>query len=223
MERIDDLQVNNLKLIQDDEHFCFGCDAVELANFVEGGKYDFAIDLGSGNGIIAVLLAGKKGIKTTAVEINESLAQLCQRNVVLNNLENLIDVINIPMQNLPSILPAGSRTIVVCNPPYFKVGSGGMRSGSKAGARHEVFVTIKEVVEIASYLLPTGGRFYTVFPTQRMAELLHLCISHRLEPKELVILNPKGKIPHLFLLKSVKDGKTGLKVFCRNIKDYGME
>lgn len=223
MERIDDLQVNNLKLIQDDEHFCFGCDAVELANFVQVGSNDLAIDLGSGNGIIAVLLAGKKGLRTTAVEINQSLAYLCQKNVALNKLEHLIDVINQPMQNLPKILPASSRNIVVCNPPYFKAGSGRMRSGSKAGARHEIFVTIEEVVQIASYLLPTSGRFYTIFPTQRMAELLHLCICHRLEPKELVVLSPAGKSPHLFLLKSVKDGKTGLRVTCRNIKDYGME
>lgn len=222
--RLDDLQVNDLKMYQDDEEYCFGCDAVELANFVRGGARDRAVDLGAGNGIITILLAGKKGIKTTGVEISETQAALCEKNIVYNKLQGSASVLNMPMQRLPEVMVAGSATIVVCNPPYFKKGSGEMRLGNTAAlARHEIAVTAEEVAATAAYLLSTGGNFYTVYPTERMAEFMSICRGKRLEPKEAVILNAPGKEPHLFLMRSVKDGKTGLKLTTREIRAYGIE
>lgn len=225
MERVDDLQCKGLKLIQDTEKFCFGCDAVELANFVEGNSSDKAIDMGSGNGIITILLAGKKGIPTTAIEIQQPLYELTCRNIQLNNLNDKASAVCMPMQEY-SAKNKGSATIVVCNPPYRKMGSGFMQETDYvAAARHEMFVTLKEVVESASNLLSTGGRFYMVLIAERLAEALAYCVNASLEPKILQILTPnQTKPPHLFLLKCIKDGKTGLKVLKeREVKAYGME
>ena len=225
MERIDDLQCRGLRLIQDSEKFCFGCDAVELANFVEGTKNDKAVDMGSGNGIITILLAGKKGIPTTAVEIQPELCALAQRNIELNALTNMAKAVCTSMQEYANSNKA-SATIVVCNPPYRKVGSGFMQENDFiAAARHEIFVTLKEVVESASKLLSTGGKFYMVLPTERLAEAMAYCVKYALEPKVLQILTPnEKKQPHLFLLKCLKDGKTGLDVLKeRPVKAFGME
>jgi len=219
MERTDDLQVNGLRLIQNPSGFCFGSDSVELANFVTGSKRDRAVDLGAGNGIISVLLASKKGIKTTAVEIDKAAADLCLRNAALNNLQELIEVINAPMQEAAL---KKSASIVVCNPPYFKSGSGAMRA-NVSGARHELYVTCKEVVHTASRLLSTGGRFFVCYPADRMAELIAYCREFKLEPKELVLLYCGADPPHLFLLKCVKDAGVGLKVTVRKMRNYGME
>ena len=225
MERIDDLQCRGLKLIQDSEKFCFGCDAVELANFVNGTPNDRAVDMGSGNGIITILLAGKKGIPTTAVEIQPELCDLAQRNVEINGLGDVAKAVCMPMQEYANSNKA-SATIVVCNPPYRKVGSGFMQETDfVAAARHEIFVTLKEVVESASKLLSTGGKFYMVLPTERLAEAMAYCVKNALEPKILQILTPnEKKQPHLFLLKCLKDGKTGLSVLKeRPVKAFGME
>ena len=205
---------NGLKFLQKQDAFRFGCDGVELANFVEGGRNDYAVDLGSGTGIITVLLAGKRKIKTTAVEIQPQLCEVCKQNIELNGLTEIADVINTPMQEIGKFLPAGCADIVVCNPPYRKKGSGEQQQNEAiAIARHEIKVTLSEVVEAAAYLLSTGGKFFTVNQTERLAETLCKCSAARLEPKKLQILTPNDtKMPHLFLLKCVKDGASGLIV-----------
>ena len=213
-ERIDDLQYNGLKLIQDTEQFCFGCDAVELANFVGGPSGARACDLGAGNGIISVLLAAKKNMRVTAVEIQAPAAELCVRNAALNGLTERIEVINAPMQTLPQMLQKGSFDVVVCNPPYSQDGSGEQPvQRSKAVARYEIEVTLGEVVSTAEYLLKYGGALYMVCAISRLAETIALLKEKKLEPKILQILTPnEKKPPHLFLLKAVLGGKTGLKV-----------
>lgn len=205
---------NGLKFLQKQDAFRFGCDGVELANFVDCIKGNHAVDLGSGTGIITVLLAGKRKIKVTAVEIQSELCDVCKRNIELNGLDDLADVINAPMQEIGRYIEAGGADIVVCNPPYRKCGSG-MRQENEAIAiaRHEIKVTLSEVVTCAAYLLGTGGKFYTVNQTERLAEVMELCRKAKLEPKRLQILTPNEvKKPHLFLLKCVKDGASGLIV-----------
>lgn len=205
---------NGLSFWQKQDAFRFGCDGVELANFVEGGSKDYAVDLGSGSGIITILLAGKRKIRTTAVEIQPELSEVCAANIELNGLSGLADVITCPMQNISSHLPAGCASIVVCNPPYRKVGSGMKQDNSAiAIARHEIKVTLAEVAQAAAYLLGTGGRFYTINQTERLAEALALFSSVKLEPKKLQILTPnEQKKPHLFMLKCIKDAASGLDV-----------
>lgn len=213
-ERIDDLQTNGLRIIQNPDYFRFGCDAVELADFVTGGVKDYACDLGSGSGIIAVLLAGKKHMRVTAVEIQQCMAEMASRSVKLNNLSDRIEVVNVAMQNFATAERAGTYSIVVCNPPYRKIGSGEKQSsGSIAISRHEIAVTFPEVAAVAAKLLKQGGAFYTVNQCERLAEVMSECRKFRLEPKILQILTPSGnKKPHIFLLKCVFDGKSGLSV-----------
>ena len=204
---------NGLSFLQKQDAFRFGCDGVELANFVEGGIRDRAVDLGSGTGIITILLAGKRRIPTTAVEIQPELADVCRQNIELNHLDNA-DVITAPMQEIGKYLSKGSASIVVCNPPYRRVNSGFTQQNEAiAIARHEIAVTLKDVAEAAAFLLGTGGKFYTVNQTERLAEALALFGSCGLEPKKLQILTPyEVKHPHLFLLKCVKDASVGLVV-----------
>ena len=213
-ERVDDLQVNGLYIIQNPSVFRFGCDAVELANFVTGGCRDYAVDLGSGSGIIAMLLAGKKGVKTTAVEIQPEMAEMSARSVMMNGLEDRIEVVNMPMQEFARAENVGKYSIAVCNPPYRKVGSGQKQEAdSIAIARHEIAVTFDEVAVSASALLKQGGAFYVVHQCERMAEVMIKCAKNRLEPKILQILSPQGgKKPYVFLLKCIKDGKSGLEI-----------
>lgn len=213
-ERLDDLLVNGLKIIQSDQYFRFGCDAVELADFVTGGVKDRAADLGTGSGIIAILLAGKKKISVTAVEIQQCMASLARRSVELNGLQDKIEVVCSPMQEFATHSNEGTYSIVVCNPPYRRAGSGEMQPlTSVAISRHELTVTFAEVADCASRLLKQGGAFYTVHQCERMAEVMSLCRINRLEPKILQVLTPSdGKKPHIFLLKCIKDGKIGLEV-----------
>lgn len=205
---------NGLKFFQKQDAFRFGCDGVELANFVECNSNDYAVDLGSGTGIITVLLAGKRKIKTTAVEIQSELSEVCKQNIELNGLSELADVINAPMQEISKFLQAGCANIVVCNPPYRKAGSGQKQENEAiAIARHEIKVTLGEVIQTAAYLLSTGGKFFTINQTERLSETLVKCSAAKLEPKKLQILTPNdAKKPHLFLLKCVKDGAVGLTV-----------
>lgn len=214
MERIDDLQCKGLKFIQDDRFFPFGTDGVELANFVEGGKRDRALDIGAGSGIVTVLLAGKKGIPTVGVELQQPLADLAARNVELNNLGGIASVLNMRAQDLMGKYPRGSFTIVVSNPPYRKALSGDASAKDEVRlARHEVAITLAEILDISAYMLGSGGKLYLVHQTERLDEVLEEAAKRALMPKVLQILLPsKDKPPHIFLLKCIKDGKRGLDV-----------
>ena len=205
-ERVDDLLVNGLKIIQNPSAFCFGCDAVELANFVTGGVKDKAYDL---------------GIRCTGVEIQSDMAEMSRRSIALNGLNNVCDIINAPMQEIGKFAAAGSATIVVSNPPYMKSKSGfDISERALALARHEVAVTFPEVADCAAYLLSTGGAFYLVHRAERLSEVMKICSDVRLEPKILQLLTPSvKKPPHLFLLKCLKDAKPGLKVLRERIVD----
>lgn len=220
-ERIDDLLVNGLKIIQNPSAFCFGCDAVEIANFVTGGARDRAVDLGSGTGIITILLGGKKGIRCTGVEIQPEMAEMSRRSIEMNGLGGVCDIIAAPMQNVREHFSSGYATIVVSNPPYRKKDGGAeIENKSVALARHEIAVTLAEVVEAAAYLTRPGGRFYLVHRADRLGEIIYECKSRRLEPKTLQALTPgAGKPPHLIMLKCVKDGREGIEILPERVVD----
>ena len=211
MEKVCDLQTHGLKFLQDDRFFPFGTDGVELANFVSGKPRDRAIDLGCGSGIVPVLLAGKKGIPTVGVEIQTPIAELARRNAELNGLP--VEILNMRVQELRGKYPAGAFTIVTANPPYRRAGSGeSSASDAVRMARHEVTLTLADVLDAAAYLLPTGGRLYIVHITERLDEVIASATARRLMPKVLQILRPAGRKPHIFLLKCLKDGKQGMEV-----------
>lgn len=220
-ERVDDLLVNGLRIIQNPSAFCFGCDAVELANFVSGGVKDKAVDLGSGTGIITILLAGKKKIPCVGVEIQPEMADMSRRSIELNGLSATASVICAPMQGVAASIGRESASIVVCNPPYRKAGTGEKQTSPMVAlARHEIAVTLREVVQTANELLKNGGYFYIVHQTERLAEVITECGNIGLEPKVLQILTPaNGKKPHLFMLKCKKGGSVGLEVLPERVID----
>ena len=216
MERLDDLQFNGLQLLQKTEGFCFGSDAVELANFVPvATRFSAsACDLGAGNGIISVLLAAKKNYTVTAVEIQNSAAQLCEKNIELNGLAGKITVVNAAMQDFCRAENKGVFDVTVCNPPYEPLCKGEQSLvDAVRTARFEEAVTLQEVILTAAHLTKFGGKFYLVHKVERLSEVLRLCSEQLVEPKILQILRPAShKPPHLFLLQCTKNGKTGLRV-----------
>lgn len=220
-ERVDDLLVNGLKIIQRADLFRFGSDAVELANFVSGGPRDRAVDLGSGTGIITILLGGKKGIRCTGVEIQPELADMSRRSIEMDGLGDMCDIINAPMQRIREFLPAGQASIVVSNPPYLPAGAGFVqKSDPVAISRHEITVTFAEVADCAAYLLKNKGSFYFVHRADRLAQTIEVCSARRLRPKTLQLLTPApGKAPHLFLMRCVLGGAHSLRVLPERVID----
>lgn len=207
MRRIEDLQTNGLRFMQDTDLFPYGTDAVELANFAAPAKGTTVCDLGAGTGILSVLLAGKYACTVTAVEIQQACCALIEENARLNGLN--ITVAHMPMQRF-----SGRFDVVVCNPPYAKAGSGFPRANeAERIACTEEYVTFNEAAATAARLLSTGGKFYLVHTCTRLAEVLATVKAHRLEPKTLQILRPsETKPPHIFLLACRKDGNEGLVV-----------
>ena len=213
-ERIDDLQFKGLKLIQNPKMFCFGTDSVLLADFVQLRNGDSVVDLGTGNGIIPVLLAGRgKKVRITGIEIQPEVAELARRNMRLNGLEQTTEILTGDVREVRTVF-SGYATVAVCNPPYEKLGSGRI-SGSEAHriARHEVMCTLKDIVKSAAELLQTGGRFFLIHRSERLAEAVYLLKSCELEPKVLrMVQSARGKPPGYVLIKSVKNAGEGLKV-----------
>ena len=206
---LEDLQTHGLKIYQRKSHFKFGSDAVLLANSVEVSPRGVALDIGSGTGIVPILLAGKLGFeKVYGVEIDKDTADLSKKSVELNNLQNSITIINRPIQNISEYLPSGSCRVVCSNPPFNKVGSGDTSTESSiAHSRFEHSLTLQDTVKAASYLLSTGGKFYMIHQVYRLAEIMHECTVHKLEPKVLKIVDKKR-----FLIQCTKDGKVGLLI-----------
>ena len=212
-ERLDDLQFNNLFIIQDTKGYCFTSDAVALANFVKvknGGKL---VDLCSGSGVIGILASAKNKVsKTILVEIQECLADMSKRSIEYNGLDS-IDVVNAPLQNVSKSIGVGVYDAVVCNPPYKKCGTAKMlnENESIAIARHELTVTLEEIIKEASVLLKFGGEFYIINKEERLTDMIVLLRKYHLEPKVLKIL-PSTKGANVVMLKAKKGGKSGIEI-----------
>lgn len=207
-EQIESLEVNGLQIIQSKTQYRFTTDAVLLANFVSNAKGKTCADLGTGSGIIAILLAGKKlASKVDAVELQPQLADMASRSVQINNLQQIVTVINEDMRQFANN-NKGKYDIVVCNPPYRKVGSGERQLATHlAICRHEVAITLDEVIKSASLLLNNKGSFYIVHQSQRLAELCYLANKYKLEVKEILpVCSRQNTNPNLVLARMVKGG-----------------
>ena len=211
-ERLDDLQFNNLYILQSKDEYCFTSDAVALANYVHVSNYGRFVDLCSGSGIVGILASAKNKVKdVTLVEIQENLADMSLRSIQYNNLKNFT-VINKPLQNVSKIIGEGKYDVVSCNPPYRELSDKHKINEQEniAIARHELKVTLDEIILEASRLLKFGGYFYIVHQEDRLADIIILMRKYKLEPKELkIVQNKKGNI---VLLKAKKGGKSGMKV-----------
>ena len=212
-ERLDDLQYNNLYIIQDKNEYCFTSDAVALANFVKVPRGGKVVDLCSGSGVIGILVSAKNNVsKTVLVEYQEKLADMSKRSIEYNKLSS-IEVVNKKLQNIHKLIGNSCYDVVLCNPPYKKSGTTKLvnEKESIAIARHEIEVTLEEIVLEASKLLKYGGDFYIVNKEERLTDMMVLFRKYNIEPKELKILT-SNKGANVVMLKGRKGGKSGIKI-----------
>ena len=214
-ERVDDLHRNGFRIIQDPKRFCFGVDAVLLSGFAKAAKGERVVDLGTGTGIIPILLAARtEAEEIYGLEIQAESAEMASRSVALNHLQERITILEGDIKAPPVQLKPSSFQVVTCNPPYMNSG-GGLQNkfGPKAIARHEVLVNLEEVVAQASRLLSFGGRFYLVHRPHRLVDIFCLLRQYKLEPKQMRLVHPYvQKEPMMVLIEAVRSGKPMLKV-----------
>ena len=206
-ERIDNLGRKGYRLIQNPKLFCFGTDAVFLADFVRGTPNDRALDLCSGNGIIPILLMARdKAAHVTGIEIQEESADLFRRSIVLNGLENQVDVICGDLKTQSDL--SDTFDYVTCNPPYMSAGDGLTNpQNAKALARHEIMCDFDDVAAAASRVLNPGGRFFFVHRPRKMTEIFAALNARNLEAKRMRLVHPRAGGPaNLILVEAVKNG-----------------
>lgn len=211
-ERIDDLQINGLRIIQNRKCFCFGIDAVLLANFVALKKHAKVIDLGTGTGIIPILVAGKDPFcNIVAVEIQPQMAEMANRSVMLNGLQDRIRVLNMDLKKLPSELEANSYDSITVNPPYMHAEGLINPDDNKAISRHEIMCNLEDIVQVASKLLKFRGSLFMVHRPQRLVDIMCLARQYKLEPKRIqFIQSTYNKRPNLLLIEFRKSAKPEL-------------
>ena len=214
-ERIDDLEYKGLKIIQNKKGFCFGIDSVLLTDFAKEIKPSSkVIDLGSGTGIIPILLSAKtKNTNFIGVEIQEDVAEMASRSIELNHLENIIKIENDSIMNLKIKYEKGSFDAVTTNPPYKKLNTGLVNENSrKLISRHEITASLEDFIKTAGYLLKDFGELYMVHRPDRLVDIIYLMRYYNIEPKKIRFVYPNRQRPtNLILIKGVKCGKPFLK------------
>lgn len=204
-ERIDDLERNGLKIIQDTGKFCFGMDAVLLSGFAQVKAGERVVDLGTGTGIIPILLSAKtEGEHFTGVEIQEEMADMASRSVAMNGLCDKIDIVRGDLKELGR--DGMTADVVTSNPPYMKEGNGLKNpDDARAVSRHEVACTLSDVCQAAGRLLKNGGRFYMVHRPLRLCEIITELKAAKLEPKRMKFVHPfADKEANMVLIEAVK-------------------
>lgn len=213
-ERLDDLQ-NGYFVIQDPEKFCFGMDAVLLAGFSKIKSGERVLDMGTGTGIIPVLLSAQtQGEHFTGLEIQEECVQMARRSVCYNHLEEKIQIVHGDIREAAQLFGAASFHAVTCNPPYM-IGQHGLQNPHmpKAIARHEILCSLEDVVSQASRVLVSGGRFYMVHRPFRLAEIMCVLVKYHLEPKRMQLVHPYiDREPNMVLLEARKGGNSRITV-----------
>lgn len=214
-ERIDDLERSNLCIIQDPKRFCFGMDAVLLSGFVHTKPGAKVLDLGTGTGIIPILLSAKtEASHISALEIQEDSAEMAKRSVLLNDLQDKIEIVNGDIKAADVIFNKASFDAVTCNPPYM-IGEHGLKNpdSAMAIARHEVMCTFDDVARAAASLLKPGGNFFLVHRPFRLAELFSTLQKYKLEPKRMQLVYPfVDKEPNMVLIEASRGGKSRMEV-----------
>ena len=214
-ERLDDLHRNGFQIIQNEKLFCFGMDAVLLSGFAhvkEGGR---ALDLGTGTGIIPILLAATtKGEYFAGLEISALSADMARRSVLHNGLEERIEIIQGDIKEAGELFAPASFDTVTSNPPYM-IGQHGLTNPDieKAAARHEIFCTLEDVVRAAAKLVRPGGKFYMVHRPFRLAEIIRTLSEYKLEPKRMRLVYPYvDREPNMVLIEAMRGGKPRMTV-----------
>ena len=213
-ERVDDLQ-NGYFVIQDPKKFCFGMDAVLLSGFTRVKKGETALDMGTGTGIIPILLSQRtEGKHFTGLEIQAECAEMADRSVKYNCLEDRIQIVEGDIKEAAGILGAASFDVVTCNPPYM-IGQHGLTNPHlpKAIARHEILCTFDDVASQAARVLKDRGRFYLVHRPFRLVELMAALTKYKLEPKRMQLVYPYiDKEPNMVLIEACKGGNSRIQI-----------
>ncbi len=213
-ERLDDL-LNGYYLIQDPSRFCFGIDAVLLSSFVNIKPWESVVDLGTGNGILPVLLASRtKCTRIEGLEIQEECVDAAIRSVAYNGLEDRIHITQGDIKEAAKIYGAASFHVIICNPPYMTGGHGLLNQDlPKAIARHEIKCTLQDIASQAAAILPEKGRLYMIHRPFRLVEIFDHLSGNRLEPKRMRMVHPYvDKEPAMVLIEARKGGSSRLKV-----------
>lgn len=215
-ERIDDLEFKNLKVIQNTDGFCFGIDSVLLSDFAKDIKKDSKVlDLGTGTGIISILLCGKTKLKKiVGVEIQEEVFDMAKRSCYLNNLEGRFEVINRNILELNDIYEKNTFDVIVTNPPYKKKDTGLINeSKKKVISRHEITASLEDFIKVSKNLLKDKGEFYMVHRPDRLVDIMYLMRKYKIEPKILrFVFSNKDKESKLVLIKGIKNANPFLKL-----------
>ena len=214
-ERLDDLQLNGLELIQDPNKFCFGVDAVFLSDFVRVKPGETVLDMGTGNGIIPVLLSAKtQGKKFTGLEIQPDTAEMARRSVRLNHLEERIEIVTGDIKEAAEIFKPAFFDVITTNPPYMPV-EHGLRNpdSARAIARHEVMCSLDDILRESMRLLQDKGRFYMIHRPFRLTEIMIKMNHYKIEPKRIQFIYPYiDKEPAMVLIEGVRGAKSRVTV-----------
>ncbi len=215
-EIIDDLELNNLKIIQNNNGFKFGIDSILLSDFAKKIKKDsIVLDIGTGTGIISILLSAKtEANKIIGIEIQREVADMAKRSVILNKLENKIEIINDDINNIENYFENNYFDVIVTNPPYQKNNTG-LKSENEKNliSRHEIKCTLEDIIKKSFKILKDKGEFYMVHRPERLVDIMYLMRKNKIEPKELRFVYPKiSDKPNLILIKGIKNAKQFLKV-----------
>lgn len=215
MERIDDLGLKGLKLIQDTNLFCFGTDSVLLSDFANIRPGDTVVDLCTGNGIIPILLYGKtKAKKIYGIELQKPSYNLAEKNRLLNHLEDFLEFINDDVKNAPTYFKSGQVDVITCNPPYMSGNAGFVNPKDEmAIARHEIMIDIEGIMSVSAKLLKFGGHIYMVHRADRLCDIICTMRKYKIEPKRLCFIHPSPKkAPNLILIDGMVGASPSLKL-----------
>lgn len=215
MESVETLK-NGCKIIQDSQKFKFGIDAVLLSHFAfsQIKQNESLIDLGTGTGIIPLLLSKSKAEKLTGLEIQQECAQISQKSVELNNLQEKINIVNGDIKCVSEYFSKHSFNAVTSNPPYM-INEHGKQNplDAKAIARHEVLCNLEDIIKAADFLLKPHGKFFMIHRPFRLPEIFSLLIKYSLEPKRMQLIHPfADKEPNMVLIEARKDANPRLAV-----------
>lgn len=215
-ERIDDLELNNLKIIQKKDGFCFGIDSVLLSDFSKNIKRNSEIlDLGTGTGILGLLLISKSNIKKViGVEVQEEIADMANRSIKLNKLESRFEIVNANIKDIDKILPIDHYDAIVTNPPYKQSHSGKVNENLiKLISRHEIEASLKDFIKVSFKMLKDNGTLYMVHRAERLVDILSEMRLNKMEPKRIKFVYSNHESDcKLVLIEAVKNGKPFLKV-----------
>ncbi len=214
-ERIDDLHRKGYRIIQNSKMFCFGMDAVLLSAFAKVSTEDHVLDMGSGNGVIPLLIQGRyEPASVTGLEIQEANVHMSRRSVQLNGVDDKVRIIQGDIKEADQLLPLSSFNVITCNPPYMDTGKGLHNElSAKTIARHEVLCTLEDVIRSASKLTTVGGKFFMVHRPHRLVDIITLLRHYKMEPKRLrMVHSDLESEANMVLIESVRQGKPFLKI-----------